>query len=148
MIRKANLLAVLPALLIFAAAGPAPALAAVPDAPSRTFAPQDLFSLQAAVDPQISPDGTRIAYVRRSGDIMSDRMRPTIWLVDRRTGQQSPLVPGRQAPGLRLERGGRWRAIVRALDGRRRDGACHRPAAIAVEHRLVARRNADRLCDA
>src|SRR5512139_3924542 len=94
MIRKANLLAVLPALLIFAAAGPAPALAAVPDAPSRTFAPQDLFSLQAAVDPQISPDGTRIAYVRRSGDIMSDRMRPTIWLVDRRTGQQSPLVTG------------------------------------------------------
>src|SRR3954470_1309879 len=68
--------------------------AAVPEGPSRAFEPRDLFSLEAASDPQISPDSSRIAYVRRSGDIMTDRMRPTIWLVDTRNGEQAPLVAG------------------------------------------------------
>jgi dipeptidyl aminopeptidase/acylaminoacyl peptidase len=59
---------------------------------SARFQPQDLFGLEVASDPQISPDGARIAYVRQTGDIMTDRMRPTIWLIDVRTGQQTPLV--------------------------------------------------------
>jgi dipeptidyl aminopeptidase/acylaminoacyl peptidase len=71
-----------------------PVSAAAPDGPVRSFTPRDLFSLEAASDPQISPDGSRIAYVRRSGDIMTDRMRPSIWLVDTRTGEQAPLVAG------------------------------------------------------
>lgn len=64
------------------------------DGPSRAFQGRDLFSLQWVSDPQISPDGTQIAYVRRANDIMTDRARPTIWLVDARTGAQSPLVAG------------------------------------------------------
>ena len=71
-----------------------PVIAAPPEGPSRTFEARDLFSLEAATDPQISPDGSRIAYVRRSGDIMTDRMRPTIWLVDTRSGEQMPLAAG------------------------------------------------------
>jgi Tol biopolymer transport system component len=71
-----------------------PLAAAPAEGPSRILEPRDLFSLEIAADPQISPDGSRIAYVRRSGDIMMDRMRPTIWLVDTRTGQQMPLVAG------------------------------------------------------
>jgi dipeptidyl aminopeptidase/acylaminoacyl peptidase len=82
----------LPALLLLGLA--APASAAPADGPSRSFEARDLFSLEAASDPQISPDGTRIAYVRRSGDIMTDRVRPTIWLIDTRTGQQMPIVAG------------------------------------------------------
>ncbi|MBA3677057.1 MAG: S9 family peptidase [Sphingosinicella sp.] len=73
---------------------PLPLLAAPADGPSRLFEGRDLFSLEAASDPQISPDGSRIAYVRRSGDIMTDRMRPTIWLVDTKTAQQMPLAAG------------------------------------------------------
>jgi dipeptidyl aminopeptidase/acylaminoacyl peptidase len=68
-------------------AGPAPG-------PSRRFDAHDLFGLEVAADPQISPDGRRVAYVRRSGDIMIDRMRPTIWLVDTASGEQAPLVAG------------------------------------------------------
>ena len=30
--------------------------------------------------------------MRQTADIMTDRMRPTIWLIDVRTGQQTPLV--------------------------------------------------------
>lgn len=59
---------------------------------SARFQAQDLFGLEVASDPQISPDGSRIAYVRQTADIMTDRMRPTIWLIDARTGQQTPLV--------------------------------------------------------
>ncbi len=69
-------------------------VAAPEEGPSPLLQPRDLFSLEVAADPQISPDGSRIAYVRRSGDIMTDRMRPTIWLVDARTGQQMPLAGG------------------------------------------------------
>jgi dipeptidyl aminopeptidase/acylaminoacyl peptidase len=75
------------------------ALAAAPAGPSRLFEPRDLFSLEAASDPQISPDGTRIAYVRRSGDIMTDRTRSAIWLIDARTGEQAPLVAGAGSHG-------------------------------------------------
>jgi len=72
----------------------AAALAAPATGPSRTLQAADLFSLEVAADPQISPDGSRIAYVRRSGDIMTDRMRPSIWLIDTVTGEQMPLVAG------------------------------------------------------
>ena len=76
---------------------PAPAEqqpAAPAPAPSRTFDAHDLFGLEVASDPQISPDGRRIAYVRRSGDIMTDRVRPSIWVVDTALGEQAPLVAG------------------------------------------------------
>ncbi|MEA3061727.1 MAG: hypothetical protein QOJ94_1508 [Sphingomonadales bacterium] len=87
MIRKACAV-----LLLFAAAEPL--AAAPPEAPAATFKGSDLFSLEVASDPEISPDGTKIAYVRRSGDVMTDRMRATIWIVDTRTGEQRPLVAG------------------------------------------------------
>ncbi|WP_223797173.1 alpha/beta hydrolase family protein [Sphingomonas nostoxanthinifaciens] len=73
------------------AAAPA-AIAAAPIAPARTFGPLDLFGLEAASDPQISPDGTKIVYVRKSNDIMTDRARSTLWLVDVKSGAQTPLV--------------------------------------------------------
>lgn len=62
------------------------------DAPSRVFTGSDLFNLEQASDPQISPDGRRIAYVRRTGDVMADRMASAIWLIDTATGQQTPLA--------------------------------------------------------
>ena len=83
--------------LVLALALAAPAMAqeaSAPDRPSPILQPRDLFSLEVASDPQISPDGRRIAYVRRSGDIMTDRMRPSVWVVDTRTGEQMPLVAG------------------------------------------------------
>lgn len=83
---------VLPLLLI--ALGSPTILAAPADAPSRTFEGRDLFGLQIASDPQIRPDGRAIAYTRISFDIMSDRGRQSIWLIDVETGNQVPLVAG------------------------------------------------------
>ena len=88
------------------------------EAPSPIFQARDLFSLEAATDPQISPDGTRIAYVRRSGDIMTDRMRSSIWLVDTRSGEQMPLVAGTGAHSQpRWSPDGRRLAYVSTAEG-------------------------------
>lgn len=66
--------------------------AQVADGPSRVFGARDLFGLQMASDPQVRPDGGAVAYVRVSNDIMTDRARRSIWLVDTVTGAQTPLV--------------------------------------------------------
>jgi dipeptidyl aminopeptidase/acylaminoacyl peptidase len=84
-----------PLAILFAATALTPSAKAAPaTAPSRYFTGADLFSLEVATDPQISPDGRTIAYVRRSNDVMTDRARSTIWLVDVATGQQRPLLAG------------------------------------------------------
>jgi dipeptidyl aminopeptidase/acylaminoacyl peptidase len=72
----------------------APAFAASPEAPVRTFRGQDLFGLQVATDPQIRPDGAAVAYTRVSYDVMTDRARRSIWLVDVSSGVQTPVVTG------------------------------------------------------
>ena len=64
------------------------------DGPVTAFTGNDLFKLEAARDPQISPDGRQIAYVRQSGDVMTDLNRAAIWLVDVASGKQRPLVAG------------------------------------------------------
>jgi dipeptidyl aminopeptidase/acylaminoacyl peptidase len=72
----------------------APAAAKVADAPNPIFSGSDLFDLSVASDPQISPDGRTVAYVRRSADIMTDRARSSIWLINVATGEQRPLAAG------------------------------------------------------
>jgi dipeptidyl aminopeptidase/acylaminoacyl peptidase len=84
-----------PVAALFAATSlAAPAFAAPPAGPNPAFTGADLFNLSVAADPQISPDGRTIAYVRQSNDIMTDRSRSTIWLVDVATGRQQPIVAG------------------------------------------------------
>lgn len=93
---------------------------------ARVFTPRDIFALQQAGDLQASPDGRRIAYVRTGYDIMNDRARRSVWLVDTATGVQTPLAPGaasnpRWSPdGARIayvasEEGGRPQLFVRWL---------------------------------
>ena len=62
---------------------PAPAVAqTATNAGSARFEPMDVFQLEFAVDPQISPDGDRVVYVRTSMDIMHDRQRTELWIVN------------------------------------------------------------------
>ncbi|HEX5380574.1 MAG TPA: S9 family peptidase [Phenylobacterium sp.] len=77
---------------VFSLALAAPALSAVAEGPQRLFTGRDLFGLEVAGDPQFRPDGSAIAYVRATNDIMTDRARRSIWLVDPATGAQTPLV--------------------------------------------------------
>jgi len=68
------------------------------DAPSRTFTGSDLFGLSIAADPQISPDGRTIVYVRRTGDVMTDRMQSSLWLIDVASGRQTPFAAQGSSP--------------------------------------------------
>lgn len=68
------------------------------DAPTRAFTGSDLFGLSIAADPQISPDGRTIVYVRRSAEIMTDRMASSLWLIDVATGRQSPFATQGSSP--------------------------------------------------
>ncbi len=67
------------------------ATSAQAQAPSRAFSPKDLFALQQAGDTQIRPDGGEVAYVRTTYDIMTDKPRHSIWLVDVASGAQQPM---------------------------------------------------------
>ena len=60
--------------------------------PNRTFTGQDLFDLAYATDPQISPDGESIVYVRRQNDIMTDRAGASIWMIDVASGEEMPFA--------------------------------------------------------
>ena len=86
----------------------------VSDGPSRIFTGSDLFGLAIAADPQISPDGRTIVYVRRTGDVMSDRMQSSLWLIDVSSGRQTPFVA--QGSNPRWSPDG-WRIAYSASDG-------------------------------
>ena len=46
------------------------------------FQPLDVFNLEWASDPQISPDGSQIVYRRNGFDIMKDKSRGNLWIID------------------------------------------------------------------
>src|SRR5450755_3607398 len=55
------------------------------------FKPLDVFDLQWAADPQVSPDGRSIAYVRMGYDIKSDRAHGSVWLLGIDGKNERPL---------------------------------------------------------
>ena len=56
----------------------------------------DLFQLEYAADPQISPDGQRIVYVRTFMDIMADRRRSNLWILNTDGSDHRPLTSGNE----------------------------------------------------
>lgn len=55
------------------------------------FEAKDIFTLEYASDPQISPDGKKIVYIRNSNDIMTDANNKNLWLIDVKSEKQIPL---------------------------------------------------------
>lgn len=98
--------------------GLSPAAAKEPATDPAVMQATDVFNLEYATDPQLSPDGRKIAYVRRSFDIMADKARSNIWLIDVASGEQRPVLsstasyasPHWSPDGKRL-------AYVSAVDG-------------------------------
>lgn len=54
----------------------------------------DIFSLEVAADPQISPDGSAVVYERRSNSIMTDQTGSALWVVDYDGDGHRPLLAG------------------------------------------------------
>ena len=61
---------------------------------NKAFDPMDVFELEWASDPQVSPNGETIVYVRRSNDIMKDRVRSNLWQIKRSGKNHRPLHSG------------------------------------------------------
>ena len=61
---------------------------------NKAFDPMDVFELEWASDPQVSPDGETIVYVRRSNDIMKDRVRSNLWQINSSGKNHRPLHSG------------------------------------------------------
>ena len=102
-----------------------PALA--DEKPDR-LAPLDVFNLQFAADPQISPDGKHIVYTRQFSDVMTDKRGSNLWMVnfegsdDRAltTGTYSDSSPRWSPDGTRIayisDRDGKPQLYVRWMD--------------------------------
>jgi dipeptidyl aminopeptidase/acylaminoacyl peptidase len=88
------------------------------DTPKPAFKPMDVFDLQWATDPQVSPDGRSIAYVRMGYDIKTDRPHGAIWLVGVDGKNERPLTAATSSGSPRWSPDGtRVAYISRAADG-------------------------------
>ncbi len=54
----------------------------------------DIFDLEWALNPQISPDGRQVLYTRLSMDIMKDRPVSHVWIIDADGGNHRPVLSG------------------------------------------------------
>jgi len=58
------------------------------------FSAEDVFRLQYASEPQVSPDGSFVVYTHNFMDIMEDRRRSNIWRVDLDGANARPVTTG------------------------------------------------------
>ena len=56
----------------------------------------DIFNLEYVSDPQISPDGKNIVYVRNYKDVMTDRNLSNLWMVNFDGSNNRPITTGSQ----------------------------------------------------
>jgi acylaminoacyl-peptidase len=75
-------------LLCIAAASPVAAQ-------TKRLAAADLFDLEYAADPQLSPDGQWVAYVRQWSDIATDRRYSNVWVVRTDGSGHRPVTSGK-----------------------------------------------------
>src|SRR5262244_3800545 len=65
--------------------------------PSNRLTAMDEFQLQTATDPQISPDGKKIVYVRRFADPMTDKRYANLWIINTDGTDHRPLTSGNES---------------------------------------------------
>ena len=95
-----------------------PVLALAQDESLPAFDGMDVFDLEWVSDPQVSPDGNSVVYVRRSNDIMSDRTRAQLWRIDADGQNHRPLLSSTEnAASPRWSPDGKQLAFVSSLTG-------------------------------
>ena len=95
-----------------------PVLALAQDESLPAFDGMDVFDLEWVSDPQVSPDGNSVVYVRRSNDIMSDRTRSQLWRIDADGQSHRPLLSNTEnAASPRWSPDGKQLAFVSSSTG-------------------------------
>lgn len=65
----------------------------------RHFQLSDVFELEFASDPRLSPDGERVVYVRNSMDKKKDQKRSSLWIAAFDGSSHRPLTDGHENAG-------------------------------------------------
>ena len=84
----------------------------------RRMVEQDLYRFVWVADPQISPDGARIAFVRVTTDSAADEYRTSIWVAGTAGGAPRPLTTGLRDGQPRWSPDGTMLAFVRGSEGK------------------------------
>jgi dipeptidyl aminopeptidase/acylaminoacyl peptidase len=85
---------------------------------SDLFKSRDIFDLEYANDPRISPDGRQIIYERHSMDIMTDSVRSNLWMINSDGSQHRPVLSGRNSfSSPRWSPDGKRLAYITAAEG-------------------------------
>jgi dipeptidyl aminopeptidase/acylaminoacyl peptidase len=89
-------------------------------AQKRSITEKDLFNFVWIADPQISPDGSRIAFVRETVNEKKDGYNTAIWSVSPATGESRQLTAGPRDSSPRWSPDGKFLVFVRVpeKDGR------------------------------
>ena len=66
---------------------------------SDRLTPMDIFDMETAADPQISPDGEKVIYVRQFNDVMTDKRYSNLWIVNFDGSNNRPLTTGNFSDG-------------------------------------------------
>jgi len=61
----------------------------------KVLKPIDIFEMESVSDPQMSPDGSKILYVRSGSDIMTDKRFSNIWMVNYDGSDHRPITSGK-----------------------------------------------------
>src|SRR5215470_6379271 len=61
---------------------------------SRKLTAMDEFQIQLPTDPQISPDGKKIVYVRRFSDATTDKRYSNLWIINADGSDHRPITTG------------------------------------------------------
>ncbi|HET9111588.1 MAG TPA: hypothetical protein VFN78_12240, partial [Ktedonobacterales bacterium] len=84
---------------------------------TRGFTADDLLAIQLAEDPQISPDGAQVAFVRTEVDRERHEYHRTIWLAQSAGGEPRRLTNGPNDRAPRWSPDGRSMAFLRGPAG-------------------------------
>jgi dipeptidyl aminopeptidase/acylaminoacyl peptidase len=68
------------------------ALACLAPLSAQNLQAEDVFQLEHVRDPQVSPDGERVVYLRSSMDIWTDRAVSRMWMIPFAGGEARPLL--------------------------------------------------------
>src|SRR3979490_2703725 len=82
----------------------------------RSITEKDLFNFNWIGDPQISPDGSRVAFVRVTVNEKKDGYNTSIWTVSPASGETHQLTSGTRDSSPRWSPDGKYLVFVRLTE--------------------------------